>query len=275
MTRWFVLPALVVAALALAPAARAGSVITTDFESVALPAEGFINDAGAVGGFDLNGNFFNNSYEYFPDWDYTFWAGWAISDHKDKKTPGLANEFSAITGKGAGGSSQYAVAFDAGDFGSAYIDIAAGQTAFSMAVTNTTYTYFSIKEGDQFTPKFGSDNYFSLIITGYDGVGGAGVGGVANTAIGAIEVILADYRDGQNFILNTWETVNLTGLGDARSLGFTFVGGISDENGMLTPTYFALDNFRTFDAAAVPEPAGLVLLGVGLVGALGLARRRW
>lgn len=274
MTRQFVLSALVVGALALSPAARAASVITTtDFESVKLPADGVIYNAGAAGGFAINGNFFNNSYEYFSDYDYELWTGWALSDWTDKKNGGLANQYSAITGGGAGGSSQYAIGYDSGDFGRAYIDLAEGQSAHFMDVTNTAYTYYSIQDGDSFTRKFQSGDFYTLTITGYDGLGGVGVGGVANSVVGSVEVVLADYRNGQSFILDAWKTVDLAALGNARSLGFSFQGGVENQYGPATPTYFALDNFQTIDAAAVPEPAGLVLLGVGLIGALGLARR--
>jgi len=260
------IPSLALAALALVSTARAGSVITTvDFESFPLPASGYNNDSG---GFSIDGNVFNNKYEYFPDFNYEFWAGWAVSNHADKTTPGFGNQYSAITGKGAGGSAQYGIAFDGGTFGGAYIDLAADQLAYSMAVTNTTYTYFSITEGDAFTPKFENGDYFLLTITGYDGLGGVG------SVTSSLNVYLADYRDGKTFALNTWDTIDLTGLGDARSLGFTFYTTKRNDFGPLTPAYVAVDNFRTIGpAAAVPEPAGLVLLGVGLLGAISLTRR--
>jgi len=259
-------PSLVLALLVLGSTVRAGSVITTvDFESFPLPATGYNNDSG---GFGVDGNFFNNKYEYDQDFNYEFWAGWAVSNHTDNTTPGFGNQYSAITGEGAGGSSQYAIGFDGGTFGGAYIDLAAGQSAYSMAVTNTAYTYFSITEGDSFTPKFENGDYFLLTITGYDGLGGGG------SVTNSLDVYLADYRDGKTSALNSWETIDLTGLGDARSLSFTFYTTKRNNFGDLTPTYVAVDDFKTIGpAAAVPEPAGLVLLGVGFVGVVGLARR--
>lgn len=260
------LPSLVLAALAFVSTARAGSVITTvDFESFPLPASGYNNNSG---GFDVDGNVFNNKYEFDQEWNMEFWAGWAVSNHTDKTTPGFGNQYSAITGEGAGGSSQYAIGFDGGTFGGAYIDLAAGQSAHSMAVTNTAYTYFSITEGDSFTPKFENGDYFLMTITGYEELGGVG------SVTSSLNVYLADYRDGKTFALNSWETIDLTGLGDARSLGFTFYTTKRSDFGDLTPTYVAVDDFQTVGpGAAVPEPAGLVLLGVGLLGAVGLARR--
>jgi len=261
--RRFLVSVLALAAVALSSTARAGSVITTtDFESFALPASGFDNGSDGSGGFTIDGNFFNNAY----DATWGSWAGWAISNHDDASDPTWLNQYSAITGTGAGGSSQYAVAFSDEFNGDAFINIADGQRVLSMDVTNTTYGYFTMRDGDAngFARPFGPDDYLLLTISGYSGFGGTG------DLIGAIPVYLA----GDGEILNSWLSVDLAALGDARSLSFGFESSDVGLFGINTPTYVAVDNFQTISpSAAVPEPAGLVLLGVGLMGAVGFARR--
>jgi len=44
-------------------------------------------------------------------------------------------------------------------------------------------------------------------------------------------------------------------------------------SGPLLPTYAAIDNLVTLDAQAVPEPASLALLGLGVAGAFAARRR--
>jgi Domain of unknown function (DUF4465)/PEP-CTERM motif len=255
--RFATAPALV---LALTTAAAHGDVITTTtFESVALPASGYINNAPP--GFTLDGNFFNNNYNS----TWKTWSGWAISNKTDL-TPGYTNQYSAITGGGAGGSANYAVAFSGG----AYINVAAGQSVYSLDVTNTTYAYFSMKNGDQFAKKFGAGDYFTLSIVGHDGLNGSGA------STGQVDFLLANFLGSNHYIVNTWNTVDLTSLGAARSLTFTLSSSDNGDWGMNTPAYFAVDNFRTFVAssAAVPEPASLAMAAVGLTAVVGLSRRR-
>ena len=172
---------------------------------MAIPSNpGYINNSDPVGntnpGFNIDGNVFNNSY----DTTWGSWSGWALSNKVDVVDPNAADDiyqYSAIAGGGAGGSSNYAVAF-----GGAYVNVAAGRSVVSMDVTNTTYDFLSMSNGDQFAKKFGAGDFFTLHVTGYDGLNGAGA------AIGQVDFNLADFLGGNSLIVNTWETVDLTSL---------------------------------------------------------------
>ncbi len=262
--------ALLACALLLASAARADQVST--FENISLPTPGYLNNAGPSGYFVSGGNSFNNSY----DSTYGDWSGWAISNKTDTATPGYTNQYSAITGSGANGSSNYAVAFTFGANAdpfhpsSSYVNLAPGTRPGSIEVTNTTYAYLSMKNGDQFAKKFTTGDFFELTVTGYTGLSGAG------SAIGTVDFYLADFLGGNAYIVDTWQSINLTSLAGAESLVFGLESSDNDPNyGMNTPAYFAADNLVAL--SSVPEPSSIGLLAGGLLGlvCLGCRRRTW
>jgi hypothetical protein len=236
-----------------------GSVIV-GFEDLPLAPESFYNGSDGAGGFTSGGAFFNNTF----DPGFVAWWGWSYSNVTDNTTPGYANQYSAIPGNGAGGSSNYAVAF-AWLPGDATIELPTALFPESILVTNTTYAYLSMLHGDDFAKKFGGltgddPDYFLLTITGRDAAGGA---------VGTVEVYLADYRfedNASDYRLDTWTEVDLSALHGATRLSFGLESTDVGQGGMNTPAYFAVDNLRL-----VPEPTMLVLIAVG---AVALLRRR-
>jgi hypothetical protein len=124
-----------------------------------------------------------------------------------------------------------------------------------LYVTNNNYAYYSMLNGDAYAKKFGGvsgdeADWFLLTITGKD---------AGETEVGSVEFYLADYRfadNGQDYIVNTWEYVDLMGLGMVNSLEFSLSSSDMGSYGMNTPGYFAMDT-------VVPEPGTLVLLALG------------
>ena len=246
---------------ALASAAPAA---TVDFEDVGqnLPIDGrfYYDGADEAGGFSSGVAHFTNHY------NGGFWDGWSYSQTSDTVTPDFTNQYSAITGSGASGSATYGVAFEG--FGSAGIPKLAfdgERTLRGARFTNTTYAALTMRNGNQFSKRFGGDSgsdpdWFMVSVLGYD---------AADISTGSVDVYLADFRfadDSQDYILDEWAFVDLTGLGSVKRIELVFSGSDVGDFGLNTPKYVALD-----DLVATPEPGSAALLAGGL---LWLACRR-
>lgn len=217
---------------------------TASFESFNLPVDSFLNGSDQSGGF-ADGNVFLPN-EYVADPMFPYWSGWALSATTDVTTPGFDNEFSAITGEGFNGSSTYATSFIFGESRIKLEGAAAGGTVEGMYVTNSTYAYLSLQDGDFIAKKFGGPtgddpDYFLLTIrASLDGEIGAD----------SVNFYLADYRDADNsndYIVDEWTYVDLTSLGNADELVFSLSSTDIGQFGMNTPAYFCVDEITTTD----------------------------
>lgn len=209
-----------------------------------LPADTFYN------GSDLSGGFYYGLGHFLNDYDTTYqaWSGWAISTKGDDSTSGWGNQYSAIPGSGYGPTDGYAVADDYGNAKVILEGAAAGTPVGGLYVTNTAYTYYSMRDGDGFSKKFGGvsgndPDWFKLTVRGwYQG----------NLVSHAVEFYLADFRsadNSQDYIVNTWQWLSLYSLGNVDSLQFYLSSSDTGQFGMNTPAYFAIDNFTTTNKA--------------------------
>lgn len=206
-------------------------------------------------GWSADGVHFGNRYD--SAWGGS-WSGFAYSNVNDPTTAGHNNQYAAITGTDWGGQGNYAIAYSGAD---AFFDLPTGLRPSSIWVTNTTYTYLAMRDGDAFSKKFGGDNgqdpdWFRLTFAGYDQAGGSG------NQLGSVDVYLADFRftdSNLDYLVNQWTAVDLTGLGAAASVRLTFAGSDMGAWGLNTPAYAALDQLTL---TAVPEPHGLWLVGL-------------
>ena len=247
--------------VALAAGARAGGL--ANFENLTLGPNQYWNGSSGAGGFTSGPVFFNNLYTIDSFTGWAFWGGWAYSDMTDSTTPGYGNQYSAIAGGGQGGSSNYGVAYLDTWYGTTpTVTLATPSIVEGAWFTNTTYAYLDMKNGSDYSKKFGgatgSDlDWFLVKITGKNAAG---------QTTGSVDFYLADFRFAQDYILHDWTWADLSGLGEVKSLEFTLASSDSGSYGMNTPAYFAMDTMMT------PEPGTLTLVGLGL--AMALARRR-
>jgi hypothetical protein len=244
-----------VVSLVLIATASPAAALTATFDDLGLGAESTLNGSTLPGGFESGGVFFENDYVAI----YDSFSGFAASTTTDNTTPGYGNQFSNITGSGAGGSAGFGIAYS-----NARLVLPTLQIVLGAEFTNTTYSALSMLNGDMFSKQFGGasgtdPDFFRLLIEGIDELGGS---------TGVIEFMLADYRDsddGLDYVLEEWVFQDLTALGLVKELQFSFESSDVGVFGINTPVYFAIDNLTT-----IPEPGIALLVGFGL---LGLAAR--
>lgn len=241
-----------VAAIAVAGTITAQS--TIDFENHPLAgAETHDNGNDGVGSFDFGGTTFDYIYNLAGD----YFSGFAISNHTDVTTPGFMNQYSAYPGSGANGSSNFAIFYDFSNGGINTNDAAVRIDSFQL--TNTTYAYLSMRDGDGYGKQFGSiydasgaldatngEDYFKVWIYGQN---------FDETAIDSIEFYLADYRfadSTQDYIIDDWNTIDFSGFAfDVSSVRFAFASSDTNSWGIKTPAYLAIDNVSTQNVAGL------------------------
>jgi hypothetical protein len=217
-----------------------------DFENFGLSANTFLINSSGVGFFSSGNVQLPNDYN--PE--FMSWQGFAISTLTDTLTPGYPNEGSAIAGGGAEGTDTYAVSYAFSPQNMQLIGAAAGGVVQGLWVTNNAFAYYSMKDGDAFSKKFGGitgndPDYFSLTIRKY-------LGGQLSSD--SVVFFLSDFRfsnSSQDYIVKNWQYVDLTALGKADSLYFELNSTDEGAFGMNTPAYFCIDQVVTDDFTPV------------------------
>lgn len=213
---------------------------TVDFEDLNLATSSFYNGSDEAGEFISGGVTFGNYYN--TAWDS--WSGFSYSNVTDNTTAGFGNQYSAIPGNGADNSEIYAVYYN-GDT----LHLPGTSNLTSVELTNTSYVYFSMRDGDAYSKQFGSPNdangtddgtngedFFSVTIYGHD------LNGIKTDSL---VFYLADYRFSDNnddYIIDSWTSVDLSSLTNVNFLTFTFNSSDIGGFGINTPQYFAMDN---------------------------------
>ncbi len=225
------------AAIAVISVSEVQSQNVSTFDDLILAPDSYWDGSDMSGGFTSNAAFFRNNFNSY--------TGFAYSNMKNDSTAGFKNAYSSITAGGSK-SENYAIG-NPGSDGSA-INVVLnnsikGNPVRGVLVSNTTYAYLSMKNGDTFAKKFGGKtgndpDWFSLQIVGY-------LNGVAKND--TVKFYLADFRNADNskdYIINTWKWLDLSAIGGIDSLAFSLSSSDVGSFGMNTPAYFAMDNFN-------------------------------
>lgn len=237
--------------IAAITAINASAQTVSTFENLPIPG----NDTFYVNfnhpGYDVG---FQDGYVWYPcvydtGFGFSYWSyGFSYSNMHDSSTAGFMNQYAARAYKGHGGSNTYAVAYGSEN----HVDVvsfAANKQVKGFWVTNSTYAYKSMKDGDAFAKKFGGatgndPDWFKLTVKGF--IDHA-------QKPGAVDFYLADFRDANNtndYIVGDWKWVDLTSIGSVDSLSFTLTSSDTSQFGMNTPAYFCIDDFEVNESSA-------------------------
>lgn len=190
-------------------------------------------------GKNAEGSFTNGKAIFYNDYNAAWgsWSGFAMSKVSDTETQGFQNQYASITGNGFQSTSQYAVGYQR-----ASIKLIEAQTVTGFRFTNNTYAYWEMKEGSQFSKKFGGSDgtdkdSLLLIVEPF----------LEGKKLGIQKGILADYRFGNSsddYILDTWEWIDLSSFGMIDSVVLSFQSSDNGQFGINTPTYVCIDDLN-------------------------------
>ncbi|MDR0522224.1 MAG: DUF4465 domain-containing protein [Planctomycetaceae bacterium] len=192
-------------------------------------------------------------------------------------------DMASVTGTGNNGSQTYGVVFGSSSTGLPYnslelprISLPTEAILQSIALCNTSVLAYLLENGDPngfSSPMANEGDFFNLIIYGI---------GATGELIDSLTVSLGSYSNGSVSFLNQWTTFDLSSLSGAAELTFAFDGNdIGYGTWLNLPVYFAFDDLtyivnsgETDTSAATPEPATLLIFGLGFVGLAAVKRKR-
>ena len=241
------------------PEANVPIMKVADFEDIEIGSEGHMSVSTEED--DERTEFTSGSFEFktgcMSDWDYWYWFGYA--NRTETKFETLDDQWNNIVGGGYDGSANYGVAYAAAFNGPCYVNVltCAPIVVPGFYITNSSYAYTSMTNGDATAKKFEKGDWFKLTITGYD---------AANEVTGTKEYYLADLRDEEKaYIIKDWRYVDLSGLGAVSKLGFELTSTDNGDWGMNTPAYFCFDDFGAEGTEVLPEKNVDITTGISTI----------
>jgi hypothetical protein len=231
---------------------------TVTFENLTVPASGYFNGSNEYTGTgesqiisyeDEMANFYINYTAVYDDngnFQYDYWNGFAYSNQTDLNTASYTN-YSAYSpnGGGANGSNSYGFVYSySGD------TMTFDQTVNvqSIQITNSVWAYKFMDGSDGSGHDFETGDYFKLTITGVIDDNNTLGDGNDDTLGNSIDFYLADFTNGNSYIIGDWTNVDLSALGNVKGLKFSMEASDS-----YTPYYFAMDDLVYSTTLSTPE----------------------
>jgi len=213
------------AAAALMSTAMFADLQVADFENINLaPESEFAFEMDTVAYFE-SGSF---QVQQTVAYGGTYACGAVVSSHTDTEFADYTDANKSIAG-GAYEGQNYVVWYE-DPWTPNSIKLNEAAVVPGMFVCNNVYAYNSMKNGDETAGEpFGETDYFSLVV--YAKLNGVGVNAR----------VFVDLAEGTK-IMDQWTWVDLSSLGEIDELTFEMKGSRANDYGLLTPTYFCIDN---------------------------------
>ena len=200
-------------------------------------------------------SFVSGTYRFVntSGWGGTYWAGFAYTN---TTATDAASWNTTNVGAGIDGSQNYGVAYySSWDFPTGITvertNTTDAKPVSGMYVTNTAQVIDVLNNGNTFARKFEQGDWFKLTATADNG--------------NSLDFYLADFRSSdatEHYIVDSWEWLDLSPLGDVKTVSFTMSSSDVGAYGVNTPTYFAFDDFGgvapTFTLTYTAGPNGTV-----------------
>lgn len=198
---------------------------TVTFSNVMLFENGYMNQK----------TYTEEPWIFVNEYDATYgsWSGFAFSTLNDVENATFENQYSVFCKQTP---STFAVAYyESYMKNPAVFRVADGQVRKlrSVDVCNATYAALTMRNGNAWSKKFASGDWFKVIFTGYD---------VYGKVSGTVEFYAADFRNGKSYICSEWTKVDLSSLGAIYKVEISMDSSDTGEWGVNTPCYICLDN---------------------------------
>ena len=238
----------------------AGAEVVT-FDDLSLDPESYYNGSDGAEGFTSTGVRFNN---FFDDTYGPYWEGFAYSQHPPtRQHRTIPINYSAITGSGTGGSGIYGVAY-LGFYGIVpTITFADEVNLAEMYVTNTTYAFLAMQDGNAPAKKFGGDtgndpDYYRLTITGKD------VDEVVTAVVDFYPGRLPFRRQFPGLYHRRMDHRGFEFSRRVKTIEFSVSSSDTGDYGINTPTYLAIDSIAIDQCPDDPDKIDAGICGCGI-----------
>ena len=212
-------------------------VATATFEDIKIDAEESFwgnttkegENSWTSGGYTF-GTYYSNAY------GYDYYSNFVVSNNKNTDGTGYTKPYQS-TASGAKNGNNYAVFYLETYYTEASNEVSLPEaaTVSGFWVCNNTYAMHSVTNGDSFAKVFGQGDYFKLTMTGYDANG---------EVTGTVDQMLVDCTVADNWVcVKDWRWVDLTSLGNVKSIKFSMSSTDNSYGMMNTPAYFCVDDF--------------------------------
>lgn len=229
---------------------------TITFDTFTLSPNSYYKDTT---GADFSSNGVTFRYNWNTSWGGFWESGSAYTNVNDTVNGNYTNLYGCKPG----------IAFSSNNYATvqsgAVITFSNNTTAVNgFYITNTTYAWKTVKNGNQFSRKFGDTtgtgsgntipqgeypDWFKILVRGYRG---------GNMLSDSIEFYLADYRaagTANDYAIKNWQYVNCLSLGQVDSISFEMKSSDNSFGFMNTPAFFSMDNFVIQSTVGIEELA--------------------